>query len=438
MPLISCSGNLDKELEKCAEVQKLTLKLLYPENTPPKRDKGALVTLKDNYGTVFQSVADKNKEAKFTVPGGVYSASVSDVSGGLVYNGNLADIVVKNNSEIFYAEIKLSLVSIKRLIIKELYCGGCQIDDGSDYTRNDKYITVYNNGAESLRIRNLSIAVTMPYNSTANNNNYSSGSLIYENQGFTPAAMGIWYYPGELEFKPFEEKVISIYGAVNHQETYSNSVNLANKNYYVLYDESCEKYSSNTDYYPSPYYEIPKSHYFKTVVYGLGNSWVVSVTSPAMFVFQLEDNPKEFCNDERNRYFDGNKSGSWGGYGASLKIPNAWILDAVEVFDARSDKNTKRFSPSVSVGNVYMSNKYGYTLYRNVDKEATESLKENAGKIIYGYTLGTQDIERGSTDPSGIDAEASIKNGAHIIFCNTNNSSADFHQRRIAAIKNRK
>lgn len=47
----------------------------------------------------------------------------------------------------------------------------------------------------------------------------------------------------------------------------------------------------------------------------------------------------------------------------------------------------------------------GYTLYRNVDKEATEALAENEGKLVYNYSLGVGN----STDASGIDAEASLK-----------------------------
>ena len=76
----------------------------------------------------------------------------------------------------------------------------------------------------------------------------------------------------------------------------------------------------------------------------------------------------------------------------------------------------------------------GYSLYRNVDKEATEALPENAGKLVYNYALGTQDVD-GSTDPSGIDAEASIAAGAHIIYLQTNDSSKDFHQRKLASLK---
>lgn len=50
--------------------------------------------------------------------------------------------------------------------------------------------------------------------------------------------------------------------------------------------------------------------------------------------------------------------------------------------------------------------------------------------------LGTTDYKGAqSTDPSGIDAEASIRNGAHIVYSDTNNSSNDFHQRAKASLK---
>ena len=79
-----------------------------------------------------------------------------------------------------------------------------------------------------------------------------------------------------------------------------------------------------------------------------------------------------------------------------------------------------------------LTSQLGHTLYRNVDKQATESLVENQGKLVYNYSLGV-DL---STDPSTIDAEASIKNGAHIIYQDTNNSSNDFHERTTCSLRN--
>ena len=78
-----------------------------------------------------------------------------------------------------------------------------------------------------------------------------------------------------------------------------------------------------------------------------------------------------------------------------------------------------------------LTNQLGHTLYRNVDKAATEALPENEGKLVYNYAMSVQP----DAEPSKIDAEASIKNGAHIVYMDTNNSTADFHERLTSSLK---
>ena len=118
------------------------------------------------------------------------------------------------------------------------------------------------------------------------------------------------------------------------------------------------------------------------------------------------------------------------------KVPTSWIQDAVECWSAPDvAKSNYRFPAKVNTGAVAITNKQGYTAYRNVDKDATEAIAGNEGKIVYNYAGGTTDIEGGSTDPSGIDAEASIKAGAKIVYSDTNDSSKDFHQRKQASLK---
>ena len=57
--------------------------------------------------------------------------------------------------------------------------------------------------------------------------------------------------------------------------------------------------------------------------------------------------------------------------------------------------------------------------------------RSNGVHAIQVNKIGTD----GSTDPSGIDAEASLKNGARIIYQDTNNSTNDFHQRKQASLR---
>ena len=184
---------------------------------------------------------------------------------------------------------------------------------------------------------------------------------------------------------------------------------------------------NNTTIYPAPSAAIPSSHYLKTYRYGLGNAWPYSQISPAFYILK-QKNIGEFTKNTENYDYTENQNLP------NVKVPVEWILDGVEVYTTTSDKNSKRLTSEIDNGYVMFTKALGYSVYRNVDQEATEAIEGNKEKLIYNYSMGTVDVE-GSTDPSGIDAEASIKNGAVIIYKDTNNSTNDFHQRRQASIK---
>jgi hypothetical protein len=319
--------------------------------------------------------------------------------------------------------------TISRLVIKELYCGGCMADDGVSSFQRDKCIILYNNSPEPASYDNLCFGVSAPANAQATNNNYlSDGRLNYEGEGFTPLWNGIWYFPSTLTIAPYSQVVVNVHGAIDNTQTYSQSVNYANADYYCMFDPE-SGYNSPT-YCPTPSEVIPTSHYLKAVVYGQGNAWPLSVFSPALVLFQTKGvAPADFAQNNDNYWYDG------GGTNIAkrcIKVPNSWVIDAIEVFS--SDYATqcmKRLTADIDAGYVWMTNKKGHSIYRNVDQQATEALSENEGKLVYGYTLGVDD----STDPSGIDAEASIQKGAHIIYQNTNNATNDFHERQLCSLR---
>ena len=107
-------------------------------------------------------------------------------------------------------------------------------------------------------------------------------------------------------------------------------------------------------------------------------------------------------------------------------------MDGVEFFRIGYEADSKkRLDDCIDAGyGLYNSNKQ-YSAYRNVDKAATEAIADNAGKLVYGYDQAVE----GTADPSGIDAAASIKNGAKIIYLDTNNSTNDFHVRAAWSLK---
>ncbi|WP_314957212.1 DUF4876 domain-containing protein [Hoylesella loescheii] len=361
-------------------------------------------------------------------------ATIALATSGFAQTWNMVVTREDGTKEVFPASkvknvsFEMADQNVSQVIIKELYNGGCQPDNGGRSFQMDKGFILYNNGGEVAVINNLAVGIVDPNNSHAPSKWLKNGKLVYDGQGYIPGIHGIWYFQGPLVMQPYSQIVVNVNGAIDNTKTYSKSVNYANKDYYAMYDP--ESGYNNELYYPSPSELIPTSHYLKAVEYGQGNGWTLSVTSPAMFIFQTQGvTPRNYANNVSNIIYA--PGAAVDKVNANLKIPNKWVIDGIEVFSsAYTTKNAKRLSAEIDGGSVLLTYQLGHTLYRNVDKEETEKLPENKGKLVYGYTMGVS-----TGDPSGIDAEASIKNGAHIIYMDTNNSTNDFHERKAFSIK---
>lgn len=348
-------------------------------------------------------------------------------------NGDKEEISTEDIRGIEYVQstVQQEDKNADQIIIKEIYNGGVLLDDGSKSYHFDKCIILYNNCPQQAVANNLCFGFCSPYNAQGNNNNYSeNGKLSYESLGFIPALNGIWYYPHSLVIEPYSQVVVNVHGAIDNTQTVSNSVNYANKDYYCMYDP--ESGYDHTSYYPTPADVIPTSHYLKAIRYGLGNGWALSNTAPAVYIFQTKNaTPDVYATTADNQWYDGGNTHQESGH--CIKVPNEWIIDGVEVYtNSKKEDCKKRLTADIDAGYVWLTNQMGHSIYRNVDKESTEALAENSGKLVYNYSLGVDS----STDPSGIDAEASIKNGAHIIYMDTNNSTADFHERQKCSLRN--
>lgn len=391
-----------------------------------------------NGSGVFESTTNEEGIASFVLPAGIYNIVASGTydNGGFhcIYNASRSGVIVgAHNLPQATLQVTESFKTFP-LVIKEVYCGGVMKDDQSAAFNYDKYITIYNNSAEDYTSENLAVTMAPGYNAEANTNSklYTGDVYNYAATDFMPAFNGIWYFQGTLTIPAFSEIVVNIHGAIDNTQTVSNSVNFANADYYCMYDPEYEgpgtnannKYYNNTSYYPAPADVIPTSHYLKTIKLGQGNAWGFSNVSPAVYIYETKGtSPKASAEDAANAWMhDGYNTPAFGG----CKVNRKWIVDGVEVWNSEKISSSwKRLTDDIDAGHISFTSKQGHSVYRNVDKEATEALPENAGKLVYGY----------GEDPSGIDAEASIKNGAHIFFADTNNSSNDFHEREKCALR---
>jgi hypothetical protein len=429
--ITSCTDN-----ELNIKTYNISVQLIYPADSQPRE--GVKVKLTGATTTsIFVATTNSEGVAEFTVVSGIYTASAyeSRTEGNnlIFFNGTKSNIIASDTQTETPTGLDLLKSKTSALVIKEIYCGGCQKDDGSGAFTFDDYIILYNNSDAPVSLKNLCIASAQPGNAHASNYFIQSGELIYKDAGWIPAGYGIWVIQNEPVLAAGKQIVISLENSIDNTQTYSNSINFANPEYYAAYDIAVY---THTSYYKVSEV-IPTSHYLKG--YKLANvtatALTFSVNSPAVFIFQPAENIDiaEYVSNPDNIAIHGSSASQ-----ANLKTPVEWVKDAVESFQTGQEaKSIKRLTDNVDAGYVYMTNTYGYTLYRNVNKEATESVAENTGKIIYGYDKGTDGIvANGTTDPSNIDAEASIKNGARIIYQDTNNSTNDFHQRKQASLKN--
>lgn len=402
----------------------VTVELVYPDGFEPTDSVKIFVGSYSNY-------TDSAGVATLSVPSGNYtvSATESRSDNGVNYNFNGSTSIAV--SAHMTTELTLAVSEVSQVIIKELYIGGSQKDDGSGAFTKDAYTIIYNNSDQEVTLdSNFCLGAAFPYNSNSTNNYLDgNGDLIYKDEGWIPAAAAIWHFQSSATLAPGEQIVMAIYQAINHTGTYSNSVDLSQPEYYCMYD--IDNFH-NTSYYTPPSASIPTSQYLKAVKYGIGSAWSLSQSSPAFFIFATEGmGPNDFGTDPAySDYYGGNSTQ------VAQKVPVEWLIDAIDVFrQGYDDSNNRRFTDNIDAGSITFTNNIGHTLYRNVNQEATEAIESNEGLIVYNYAGGTEDQTDGSTDPSGIDAEASIKNGARIIYMDTNNSSNDFHQRAVASIK---
>ena len=406
---------------------------LYSDNSPLAQA-GVPVILPDSgFNVTFEALTDENGTARFTVNPGSYIASSTfkTVADGkkVVYNGSNPGIDVIGQEPAAF-RLDLQKVESQQLIIKELYAGGCPKDDGSGAFSDDKYIIIYNNTELEADASDVIIGALNPYNANANGNKfYTKDGLIYENDTWLPAGGVIWYFTSPVTIPPYSQIVIAVFGAIDHTATVKASVNLADAAYYWMSNADLPALT-NAKYVVSDV--IPPTHYMSGYQINRQNAWTISNTAPALFMGKMgAEELKALCtNTEGFDRTNGTTDVGW-----VVKMPKSNIIGAIEVFPAANlSTSHPRFSSDVNTGRIVMTAQIGYSIYRNVDKEATEALPENEGKLVYDYSLGTVE-EGGSTDPSGIDAEASIANGAHIVYLQTNSSEKDFHQRKIASLK---
>lgn len=389
-------------------------------------EEGVTVRFADVAGTAtYEELTNAAGVAEFKVPAGLYNAVASfrkpAADGSLEVLSGSVEVQVAVATP---ASVVLPVVRVKasQIIIKEVYVGGAPKDATSAYL-NDSYITLYNNTDKEVDLTDIVIGLIDPSTAQGTNKYLVDGKLSFDGLGYIPAYSAIWSFAAGAKVAPYSDVTIALFGAIDHTATYPNAVDLSNPAYYWM--------SKNTQFTNAKYQvsdAIAADHYLSCTPCNLGSAWVIANMSPGVFVGKMSAAEVKALVDNKEAY---DQVGS-----KCPKFPVANVLDVMEGWDATQiEKSNGRFPASLNVGYVAVTNKQGHSFYRNVDADATKALPENAGKLVFDYKGCFEEPTEAQNDPSGIDAEASIAAGAHIIYSDTNNSGIDFHERGKAAIK---
>lgn len=350
----------------------LTVSAVYPQGHEDAAHEGVPVNVEDmNTASRYTLNTDATGTAVFKVPDGMYRINMSDRQESDIYNGSADKFVVNGGS----AELKLKLSHSRSgsIVIKEIYCGGCLKLPQEGTYQADQYFILHNNDFNVQYLDGLCFGTLSPYNSNGANPWLTKDPATGESTlvDFLPVIQAIWQFPGDgddFPLQPGEDAVVCARGAIDHTIQYPLSVNLNREGFFVCYNNT---YFPNTMFHPAPGDKISTDRYLDVVIKtGKANAYTLSNSSPTLVLFKAEGMTiQEFVGVTDNMT---PVPGSLSDY--VVKVPFEWVIDAVEVFDARSANNTKRLVPSLDAGYVLQTDTYlGRSLMRKTDEAMTES-----------------------------------------------------------------
>ena len=354
-----------------SELNSINVTLEYPEGMDKYLRSGVAVSFQDvNNGNSYTFKTNAFGRVSGKVSDGNYRVIVSDRISDFVFNGSVDKVIIADK------DISLNVPLIQSfsgpLVIKEIYCGGCQMYPLEGEYQSDKYIIIHNNDVNVQYLDGLCFATLDPYNSTAQNvwltTDPGTGERVLPD--FVPIIQAIWQFGGDgddFPLQPGEDAVLCCCGAIDHTVMYPLSVNLNKPGYFVCYNST---YFPNTLYHPAPGTNISQDRILDVVIkLGQATAYTLSISSPAVVLFRAQETTiQEFVQQAENIT---DKPGS---KDRIVKLPPEWVIDAVEVFTPGSN-NTKRLRTELDAGYVTLSGTFmGHSLFRKTDEQATTTL----------------------------------------------------------------
>lgn len=387
---VSCTS-FDDAHPYDGDLATLEIASVYPADFTVAKDIEVKATEITN-GNYYIAKTDDKGCATFRIPRGAYRIAIAEQRDGKVFNGTLEEVRLTNSSTPVKLELPVFLSTAGKIVIKEIYCGGCPMAPHDGNLQNDQYVILHNNDNQTQYLDGLYFGIVAPSASGATNNWVTAGSdgqLKF--QEFAPIYECIWQFQGtgkDFPLAPGQDAVIAIRGAVDFTQDFPLSVNLNQENYFATFSRL---HFGNEKLNLTPGDRVRPERLLQVVKKtGVSTAYSIAVQSPAVVIFRPEkdfDFAAYIADDSRCVATD--PAGST----KCIKVPWEWILDGVEVF--YSTNNHKRLKPEVDAGAFPFSILYqGHTVHRKLDEKASAA----AGYEIYVDTNNSsEDFEERET-----------------------------------------
>lgn len=200
------------------DTRAVRIRVVSPDSVLVLPLEGIPVVLRNQTANNAQTVVtDREGQASFTITPGAcsvgFSHKVTQDMKEYTLSGGLADLYVELGKEALSLEIPFTLGTVPRLVIEELYFGGCLKPDGKSVYTSDQYLSIANNSADTLYLDGLCIGQAAPFTTAS-----PAGWMQYTDMSEIPLTMMCWQFPGggtDYPLLPGQRQIVAT-NAVDH------------------------------------------------------------------------------------------------------------------------------------------------------------------------------------------------------------------------------
>lgn len=338
-------------------------------------------------GNTYVTQTDARGEARIDAEYGNYSviiSKVTEVGGVSKFLHATRDFVLsKEGQSAETGNLEIKATARGAIILKEVYFHKTKTPDGNANYGYDQYFTLCNNSDEVQYLDGVGVGFHTDYNSgkTAYFTKFWQTPSTELRDSVPVNAFG-FIFPGagqEHPLQPGEEVVVALSAVEHTPEQTARPMDLTGENVWAMY---IDRFASGTQQ-KAPAAGVKRLECYCELA--LGSMIVISITSPAIVVYRLPEDPYEYVKDGARTGVKGGKvmfkPSTYKGT-PSIMVPKECILDGVEF--RNNDTHVPRLCSDISLQPLYITTaSYSGCSYIRREDESASAI---VGRTVYQDT----------------------------------------------------